>query len=75
MRWDGGGDDGADGDDDVDDDPDDARRDGDDDVDDSPPPGGKFPGSFLPVGALLISVWFSPCGGGGKIICRCPRCF
>ena len=73
MRWDGGGD--YDGGDDVDDDPDDARRDGDDDGGDSPPPGGKFPDSFLPTGALLLSVWFLPRGGGEKIIRRCPRCF
>ena len=37
-----------------------------------PPPGGKFPGSFLPAGALLLSVWFPPCGGGEKIIRRSP---
>ena len=35
------------------------------------PPGGKFPDSFLPAGALLLSVWFPPRGGGGKIIRRC----
>ena len=75
MRWDGGGDDGVDGGDDVDDDPDDARRDGDDDDGDPPPLGGKFPGRFLPVGALLLSVWFPPRGGGGKIVGRYPRCF
>ena len=66
MRWDGDGDDGADGGDGVDDDPDDAWRDGDDDGSDFP--GGKFPGRFLPVGALLLSVWFPPRGGGGIIL-------
>ena len=75
MRWDGGGDDGADGGDDVDDDPDDARRGGGDDDGDPPHPGGKFPGRSLPVRALLLSVWFPPRGGGGKIIGRYPRSF
>ena len=75
MRWESGGDDGADGGDDVDDDPDDAQRDGDDDEGDSPPPGGKFPGRFLPAGAFLLSVWFPPRGGGRKILRRWPRGF
>ena len=75
MRWDGGGDDGADDGDGVDDDPDDARRDGDDDGGDSPPPGGKFLDRFLPTGALLLSVLFPPCGGGGKIPLRYPLYF
>ena len=69
MRWDGGGDDG------VDDDPDDARRDGDDDGGDSPLPGGKFPSSFLPAGALLLSIWFPPRGGGGKLFIDTPDVF
>ena len=72
MRWDGGGDDGSDDGDGVDDDPDDARRDGDDDGGDSPSPGGKFPGRFLPAKALLLSVWFPPRRGGGKIPLRYP---
>ena len=72
---DGDGDDGADGGDDVDDDLDDARRDGDDDGSDPPPPRGKFPDRFLPAGALLLSVWFPPCGGGGTIIGRYPQSF
>ena len=75
MRWDGGGDDGADGGDDVDDDPYDARRHGDDDDGDSLPLVGKFPGRFLPTGALLLSVWFPPRGGRGKIPLQYPRCF
>ena len=40
-----------------------------------PPPGGKFPDRFLPAGALLLSVWFPPRGGGGKIPLRCPPRF
>ena len=75
MRWDGDGDDGADDGDGVDDAPDDAWRDGDDDGGDSPPPGGKFPGRFLPDGALLLFVWFPPRGGGGKIPLRFPQYF
>ena len=75
MRWDGDGDDGPDDGDGVDDDPDDAWRDGDDDGGDSPPPGGKFPGRFLPAGALLLSVWFPPHGGVKKIPLRYPRRF
>ena len=39
------------------------------------PPGGKFLGRFLPAGALLLSVWFSPRGAGGKIIRRYPPKF
>ena len=75
MRWDGGGADGADGGDDADDIPDDARREGDDDGGDSPLREGNSPTVLLPAGALLLSVWFPPRGGGGKIIRRCPRCF
>ena len=75
MIWDGDGDDGSDGGYGVDDDSDDVWRDGDDDGGDSPTPGGKFPGRFLPAGALLLFVWFPPRGGGGKIIRRSPRCF
>ena len=54
------GDDGdGDGDDDDDDDPDEVQREGDDDGDDFPPPGGDFPGRFLPAGELSLSLLFS----------------
>ena len=32
------------------------------------PQGGNSPGRFFPAGELFLSVWFLPCGGGGKII-------
>ena len=54
---------GGDGDDD---DPDEVQLDGGDDGDDLPPPGGNFPGRFLPVGELFSLCGF-PLRSGGEI--------
>ena len=68
MKWSGGDDGDGDGDDD---DPDEVQRDDDDDGDDFPPPGGNFPGRFIPARELFLSLLF-PSRGGGGIFPRAP---
>ena len=75
LQQDGDGVDGDDGDgvvDDGDDDPDEVQHDDDEDGDDLPPPGGNFPGRFLPAGELFLSLLFPPRGGGGIFLLAPP---